>query len=60
MYTCYQIKKIFAHCNTVFEVVKACDAFEMLIEDGAMNSEQERFARRESIVRTRQIKTFKR
>lgn len=60
MYSCYDIKKIFAHCNTVFEVLKACDAFDVIIKDGDMPLERERFLKRESVVRSRQIKSFKR
>ncbi|MFA9191107.1 hypothetical protein AAGV28_06960 [Flavobacterium sp. FZUC8N2.13] len=60
MYSCYEIKKIFALCNTVFEVFKACEAFEAIIKDGDMPVERERFLKRESVVRSRQIKTFKR
>jgi hypothetical protein len=59
-YSCYEIRKIFAHCNTVFEVFKACEAFEVIIKDGDMTTERERFLKRESIVRSRQIQSFKR
>ena len=60
MYSCYEIKIIFARCVSLYEVVLACDAFEMLINDKAITAEQERFARRESIVRARQIKSVNR
>lgn len=56
MYSFYEIRKIFSRCKDFSELDQACEAFRILIEDGEMSEEQEKFTRRESIVRLRQLK----
>jgi len=60
MYSCYEIKIIFARCNTVSEVFKASDALDYIIEQKGLTAEQERFSKREAVVRHRQIKSINR
>lgn len=60
MYSCGEIRSILARCTTVSEVLQASEAFEALIEEGALNEEQKRFSKSEEIVRIRQIRAVNR
>lgn len=60
MYSFYEIRIIFARCNSIAEVLTASDAFEAVIDEGLLNEEQKRFTTKEEIIRTRQIRSIKR
>ncbi|MEN9909090.1 MAG: hypothetical protein RLZZ540_2239 [Bacteroidota bacterium] len=59
MYTFYEIKLIYANCNSLSEVIIARDALDEEVIEGNIPEEKEQFIRWESIVRLRQIQALK-
>lgn len=59
MYTYYEIKLIYANCNSLSEVIIYRDALDEGVADGNIPKEKEQFIRKESIVRLRQLQALK-
>jgi hypothetical protein len=56
MYTFNEIRIIFARCKDYVELEKVCLGFQLIIEDGDLPQELERYTRMQSLVRFRQLK----
>jgi hypothetical protein len=56
MYTFNEIRIIFARCKDYIELEKVCLGFQLIIEDGDLPQELERYTRMQSLVRFRQLK----
>lgn len=56
MYTFNEIRVIFKRCRDFAELEKVCAGFLLIVHDGGLTEEQERYARTQSLVRFRQLK----
>ncbi|MDR6844481.1 hypothetical protein J2W95_001172 [Flavobacterium granuli] len=56
MYTFNEIRLIFTRCRDFAELEKVCEGFLLIVNDGGLTVEQERYARTQSLVRFRQLK----
>lgn len=56
MYTFNEIRLIFARCKDYIELEKVCNGFQLIIKDGDLPQELERYTRMQSLIRFRQLK----
>jgi len=56
MYSFSEIYTILHRCKDYFELGKACEAMQIIIEDGGFTKELEQYTRQQTHVRFRQLK----